>query len=446
MDTYFRDRRKIDPTRGATLGDGTSNDGDRTEIGPTALAYREWEEAGLILPDLAAMRQHRWTRLTQHIVARDYGALLMFDPLNIRYATDSTNMQLWNAHNLFRAVLLCADGYMVIWDYKSSPFLSQFNPLVRERRSGADLFYFDRGDKIDVAADAFSNEVRVLIEQHGGANKRLAVDKIMLEGLRALEAQGLQIFPGKELTEKARSIKGEDEIRAMRCASIACEHAVAAMEVAARDGVPKGEMTEDDIWAVLHAGNIKRGGEWIETRLLTSGPRTNPWFQECGPRVVQDNEIVAFDTDLIGSYGICVDISRTWWIGDGAPRSDMIDAMKLARDHIQTNTALLKPGLAFRDLIEQSHRLPALYQKQKYGLMMHGVGLCDEWPNIAYPDQYVEGAFEHHFEPGMVVCVEALISPEGGDFSIKLEDQVLITETGHETLTRYPLDPRLLGE
>ncbi len=232
----------------------------------------------------------------------------------------------------------------------------------------------------------------------------------------------------------------------MRCASIACEHAVAAMEVAARDGVPKGEMTEDDIWAVLHAGNIKRGGEWIETRLLTSGPRTNPWFQECGPRVVQDNEIVAFDTDLIGSYGICVDISRTWWIGDGAPRSDMIDAMKLARDHIQTNTALLKPGLAFRDLIEQSHRLPALYQKQKYGLMMHGVGLCDEWPNIAYPDQYVEGAFEHHFEPGMVVCVEALISPEGGDFSIKLEDQVLITETGHETLTRYPLDPRLLGE
>ena len=29
------------------------------------------------------------------------------DPLNIRYATDSTNMQLWNTHNPFRAVLIC---------------------------------------------------------------------------------------------------------------------------------------------------------------------------------------------------------------------------------------------------------------------------------------------------------------------------------------------------
>jgi hypothetical protein len=77
------------------------------------------------------MRGFRHQRLVQCINARDYGALVMFDPLNIRYATDSTNMQLWNTHNNpFRALIICADGYMVIWDYKNSPFLSQFNPLV----------------------------------------------------------------------------------------------------------------------------------------------------------------------------------------------------------------------------------------------------------------------------------------------------------------------------
>ena len=247
------------------------------------------------------MRLFRLERLTRHIVDRGYGGLLMFDPLNIRYATDSTNMQLWNTHNPFRAVLLCADGYMVIWDYKNSPFLSTFNPLVREQRSGADFFYFDRGDKIDVAADAFSNEVRILIEEHSGNNKRLAVDKVMIHGLRALEAQDFEVLEGEEVTEKSRSIKGPDEILAMRCASRACEVAVVEMEKAAREGVPKGNMSEDDIWAILHAENIRRGGEWIETRLLTSGPRTNPWFQECGPRVVQNNEIVAFDMDLVGS-------------------------------------------------------------------------------------------------------------------------------------------------
>jgi Xaa-Pro aminopeptidase len=446
MNTHFRDTRKIDPNKGDRLGDGTPNDLNRVEIGPTQLAFSEWDAAGLALPNLERMRAYRHARLTQHIVDREYGGLLMFDPLNIRYATDSTNMQLWNTHNPFRAVLLCADGYMVIWDYKNSPFLSKFNPLVREQRSGADLFYFDRGDKIDVAADKFSNEVRLLIDAHGGGNKRLAVDKIMLHGLRALEAQGFEIQDGEEVTEKSRSIKGPDEILAMRCASHACETSVKAMEDFARLNVPLGQTSEDDIWAVLHAENIKRGGEWIETRLLASGPRTNPWFQECGPRICQNNEIISFDTDLVGSYGICIDISRSWWIGDQKPRADMIYAMQHGVEHIQHNMQMLKPGVMIPELSANTHVLDSQFQAQKYGCLMHGVGLCDEWPLVAYPDHAVPGSFDYPLEPGMVLCVEALISPEGGDFSIKLEDQVLITEDGFENLTRYPFDPALMGE
>ncbi|MCX7560805.1 Xaa-Pro peptidase family protein [Sulfitobacter sp. F26204] len=445
MNPHYSNIRKIDPDKGSHLPDGTPNDANRVEIGPTLLAFREWEAAGLALPNLDAMRRYRWKRLTEHVVDRGLGGLLMFDPLNIRYATDSTNMQLWNTHNPFRAVLLCADGYMVIWDYKNSPFLSKFNPLVREQRSGADLFYFDRGDKVDVAADVFGNEVRQLINEHAGSIKRLAVDKIMLNGLRALEAQGFEIVDGEEVTEKSRSVKGPDEILAMRCASHACETAIGKMERFARNEVPKGQTSEDDIWAIMHAENIKRGGEWIETRLLTSGPRTNPWFQECGPRIVQNNEIVAFDTDLVGSYGICVDISRTWWLGDEKPRPDMVYAMQHAVEHIQTNMEMLKPGVMIPELSAGTHVLDAQFQAGKYGCLMHGVGLCDEWPLVAYPDQAVAGAYDYPLQAGMVLCVEALVQPEGGDFAIKLEDQVLVTEDGFENLTTYEYDPVLLG-
>ncbi|MFT4619910.1 MAG: Xaa-Pro dipeptidase [Sulfitobacter sp.] len=445
MNQHYSDTRKIDPTKGAFLGDGTLNNADRIEIGPTLLAFREFEAAGLELPNLANMRHFRWERLISHINARDYGGLLMFDPLNIRYATDTTNMQLWNTHNPFRAVLVCADGYMVIWDYKNAPFLSSFNPLVREARSGADLFYFDRGDKLDVAADTFSREVRDLIAEHGGANMRLGVDKPMLHGLRALEAQGFQVHPGEECTEKARSVKGVDEIKAMRCSVHACEMAMYEMEKFARENVPLGGVSENDIWAVLHAENIKRGGEWIETRLLTSGPRTNPWFQECGPRIVQNNEIVAFDTDLVGTYGICCDMSRTWWIGDEKPRPDMIETMKISVEHIEQNMAMLKPGVNIQDLSRNTHVLPDNMQRLKYGCLMHGVGLCDEWPLVAYPDQMVEGAFDYELQVGQCLCAEVLASPEGGDFSIKLEDQAVITEDGFENLSRYPWDAGLMG-
>ncbi|KIC51459.1 dimethylsulfonioproprionate lyase DddP [Tateyamaria sp. ANG-S1] len=445
MNQHYRDSRKIDPRLGATLGDGTPNDANRIEIGPTQLAFQEWDAAGLTLPNLANMREYRWRRLTQHIVDRDYAGLLMFDPLNIRYATDTTNMQLWNAHNPFRAVLLCADGYMVIWDYKNAPFLSSFNPLVREVRHGADLFYFDRGDKVDVAADLFANSVREICAAHARGLTRLAVDKPMVHGLRALEAQGFTVMDGEEVTEKSRSIKGPDEILAMRCAVNACEASVQAMEDFARANVGDGTTCEDDIWAILHAENIKRGGEWIETRLLSSGPRTNPWFQECGPRVCQQNEIISFDTDLIGSYGICVDISRSWWIGDQTPRAEMVYAMQHAHEHIMQNMEMIKPGVMIPELTANTHVLDDKFQAQKYGCLMHGVGLCDEWPLVAYPDQAVTGAYDYPLEPGMVLCVEAAVGAVGGDFSIKLEDQVLVTEDGYENLITYPFDPALMG-
>ena len=440
MAEHYRDTRKIDPSRGDRLGDGTLNDADRIEIGPTQLAFREWETAGLELPNLERMREQRWRRLTRHIVDRGYGGLLMFDPLNIRYATDTTNMQLWNTHNPFRAVLLCADGYMVIWDYKNSPFMADYNPLVRESRSGASMFYFTTGDKGEEAATGFVAQVSDLMREHAGTNKRLAVDKIMVAGLRALEAAGFEVMEGEEVTEKSRSVKNADEILAMRCAHDACDKSMDEMRAAATPG-----KSEDEIWAALHAGNIKRGGEWIETRLLATGPRTNTWFQECGPRILQNNEILSYDTDLIGCYGMCIDVSRSWWIGDAAPPDDMVYAMQHAHEHIMTNMALLAPGVAFKEITFGGHQLDDNFQKQKYGVKMHGAGLCDEWPSIVYPDRWVEGKFDYVFEPGMVLCVEALVSPEGGDFSIKLEDQVLITEDGYENLTQYPFDPKLMG-
>ena len=114
MTSNYRDRRKIDPSKGNVFGDTLDNDNDRMEIGPTALAYSEWEAAGIALPNLTNVREYRWQRLVSHINERNYGAVLLFDPLNIRYGTDSTNMQLWNTHNPFRCLVVCTDGYMVL--------------------------------------------------------------------------------------------------------------------------------------------------------------------------------------------------------------------------------------------------------------------------------------------------------------------------------------------
>ena len=106
-DLIVGSNRKIDPSRRAHLKpDNTPSDNDRVEIGPTALAFTEWENLGLSAPDMPALREYRLSRLQDQIRQHDCAGLLLFDPLNIRYATDSTNMQLWNTNNLFRAVFL----------------------------------------------------------------------------------------------------------------------------------------------------------------------------------------------------------------------------------------------------------------------------------------------------------------------------------------------------
>ncbi|MGR6548650.1 hypothetical protein [Pseudomonas plecoglossicida] len=73
----------------------------------------------------------------EQLVARDLGGILLFDPLNIRYATDTTNMQLWTAHNPARACFVAASGHVVLWDFHGCDHLSAHLPLISELRSGA---------------------------------------------------------------------------------------------------------------------------------------------------------------------------------------------------------------------------------------------------------------------------------------------------------------------
>ena len=436
--------RKIDPTRRqasqfGTKPDGSPADPNRAEIGPTDVAFREWADRGLTPPNLERMRQTRLDNIVRELQARDLAGVVLFDPLNIRYATDSTNMQLWTAHNPARAAFVSADGYMVLWDFHGCEFMSEHLTLIQERRSGAGFFYFVAGDQEAKIADDFVKQIDDLVRARSGSNRRIALDKIELHGFHALQKYDLEAVSGWEFMEHVRAVKGIDEINAMRCCLATTEIAVAEMRKHLQVGI-----AETELWSILHKENIARGGEWIETRILSSGQRTNPWMQECGPRRVQNNEIVAFDTDLIGPYGMCADISRTWFCGDGEPTQRQKDMHKLALEHIYTNMELLKPGVTFKEITFGGHQLPEEYVSQEYCVKMHGVGLCDEWPSVLYPEHYIPGAFDDHpLKPGMMMCVEAYIGEVGGPDGIKLEEQVLITEDGFENMTNVPFDSKL---
>lgn len=403
-------------------------------LGPGEPALSEWRAAGLQLPDLDAIRSYRLARVRQTLAGLGYDGLLLYDPVNIRYATDSTNMQVWVAHNPTRYVYVATDGPVVLWDYATSEHLTAHLSLIDEIRTATQWMYMFAGAEYAAAAKRWAGEIAELVRTSGRGAMRIAVDRANPIAIHALEGEGVSIGNGEEVMELARSIKSADEIDALRCAIAACDRAVHAMHGALRPG-----LTENALWSILHSENIIRFGEWIETRLLSSGPRTNPWFQESSSRVIEAGDLVAFDTDLIGAYGMCVDMSRTWLSGGGEATGEQRRTWEIARDQLEHNVALLRPGITFEELTFRAAAPPS-DRYRRYSVVYHGVGLADEWPSIYFPESWEDVGFDGVIEAGMVLCVEAYVGPRTAREGVKLEQQVLVTADGPEVLTGYPVD------
>lgn len=407
-------------------------------LGYGAVAEAEWRAAGIAAPDMAAMRHYRLERIRAELKRRDYAGAILYDPVNIRYATDSTNMQIWVAHNATRFCFVGAEKGVILYDYHHSEHLSDHSGVVDEVRPCLSTIPMYAGDLVADRLKIWAAQIADLMREVGGANRRLAFDHIDADGAEALKEHGITVHNGQQVMEFARSIKSADEVLCMRRSIVACEAAMAEMEAALKPGI-----SENELWAQLHRGNIARGGEWIETRLLASGPRTNPWFQECSSRIVEDGDLVAFDTDLIGPYGYCADLSRTWLCGDGRASNEQRDLFRIAADQISANAALLKPGAGFRDIVDAAVNPPADCFDTRYGVLFHGVGLADEYPTLPHAADWTPETPDGVLFPGMVLCVESYIGRLDGREGVKLEEQILITGTGSEMLSRYPWEERL---
>lgn len=390
--------------------------------------------------DEHSIRAYRLRRVREQLSAHGCAAAVLFDPINIRYATGSTNMQVWMLHNPARYVFVPVAGPVVLFEFHGAEHLCKDLETVDEVRPATPWFFFAVGSNIVERAEAWASEIHDLIRQHCGAERRLAVDRLDPAGAWALTARGITLADGQEPLERARMIKSHEELAAMRVAMSVCDEGIRRMREALRPGI-----SENALWSILHQTNIELGGEWIETRLLASGPRTNPWYQECSARVIEAGDIVSFDTDLIGPYGFGADISRAWLCGDGEPSAEQRRLYAAAYEQIQFNAALLRPGATIREISTASYRLPTDLAPNRYGGIFHGIGLGDEQPHCVPPDALGRDDFDLELQSNMTVCLEAYAGVPGGREGIKLEQQVVITDRGPRALTATPFEVHWLS-
>ena len=377
------------------------------------------------------LRTYRLDRVKKELEKNNLEACILFDPVNVRYALDTVNMSVYNMHNLTRYCFVPVNGPVILYEYFNCEGLSNHLNLIDEIRPAITWDYFSNGDQAGIQLEKWINEIKDLSNSYF-KNKKIAIDVVNGPAVSALNKADIEVVDAKLVLEQARVIKSPEELKCMKAAIEVCEIGINKMREELKAG-----MTEDELWSILHKTNIEHGGEWIECRILSSGERTNPWMQESSNKIIQSGEIVSFDTDMVGPYGYCADISRAFVEGHKF-NEEQKKLYQMAVEHINHNSRLIKPGMSFREFTEKSWKLPEEYYGNRYSCMVHGIGLCDEWPMIRYPTD--GGQREGSFEKNMTITVETYIGKVGGKEGVKLEQQYLVGDNGLELMSHHPLE------
>ena len=410
---------------------------ERSDLSGIALLDRAPESDGI---DLAAVRLYRQGRVRGEMEKRGIDAVLLSDPVNIRYATGTRNMQVFSQRNGPARYLLLTASRSILFEFTGCEHLAKGFETVDEVRPALTASFVAAGPDIAGRERRWAREMADLVRELSGPGATLGMERMNAGAAIALQAEGLRLVDAQEPVEMARAIKSAEEMKCVNASLRATEVAVAKLRDAIRPG-----LTETELWAVLHKSVIEQNGDYCETRLLNAGQRTNPWFQETAHHVIGENELIALDTDVVGCHGYYSDFSRTFHAGPGMPTPAQRELYRIAFEQVHHNMAILKPGMTFRDYADRAWDIPEKYHANRYYLSAHGCGMTGEYPYLYHRADFPDAGYDGIIEPGMTLCVESYIGEEGGREGVKLEQQVLVTDTGIELLSRFPFEESLLS-
>ncbi|KAK3185651.1 hypothetical protein K4F52_005516 [Lecanicillium sp. MT-2017a] len=410
----------------------------RADLSGLALLDRAPESEGI---DLGAVRAYRQERVRSQMAKYGLDAVILSDPVNIRYATGTRNMQVFSMRNAPSRYLLLTADRSILFEFTGCLHLAKGYETVDEVRPAKTASFVAAGHGIEARERAWASDMSdLIVELVGRSDATVGLERFNANAAIALRDLGFKIVDAQRPVEMARAIKSPDEIKCVIASLRATEVGVGKL----RDAVQPG-ITENELWSVLHKSIIEQNGDYCETRLLSAGQRTNPWFQEAASYTIGENELVALDTDVVGCHGYYSDFSRTFHSGPDGPSEEQKELYRVAYEQVTHNMGILRPGMTFREYSEEAWDIPDKYYANRYYLSAHGCGMTGEYPYLYHWGDYEDAGYDGVIEPGMVLCVESYIGEEGGPQGVKLEQQVLVTETGIEVLSKFPFEENMMN-
>jgi Xaa-Pro aminopeptidase len=387
------------------------------------------------------MREERLRKVQEAMRKHGVDGLLLFKPENCRYAVGAQGMHL---------------AWWIV-EYAVVP------------QSGKPTFYPTGGDipRITTYCPYLEGHVKPSrnLEEIGPARNRLAEEQIaeMLNEIRragltggvvgvdimnfpimeALQKRKIRLVDAEPIMLEARMIKTEDEILLIKYAAAmndaALWHCMYELDLPG--------MREWDVHAELTYILRKFGCDVPNDGLrgiVASGERVNPYNRVIGgtDKIIRPGELVTIDSH-VAFMGYHVDYTRTFMSSDiPKPTSEMVDINRRNLEYLYKGIEKVKPGNTTADVYRAwKQSMPPDWSRFTLDFG-HGIGATGHeapWVTEASEESPTE------FVPGMTMAFETYISG-GPGIASRIEENLVVTETGYEIISLVPHDPRLVGE
>jgi Xaa-Pro aminopeptidase len=384
------------------------------------------------------LRQYRLNRTREAMKKHKLGALLCYDKRNVRYITSTYTPTWMDSVKLSRYCVLPGDGEPVLFEMGARVAADKLS-------HGPSAWLGDRiVPAISWGRDAVPNfmerarehvaGVKRILEQHGVAHEPVGIDMMDVPLLKALEDAEIEVADGMDCMLDATLLKSADEIELLRIAAMMVDATYDRLARAIRPGV-----TENQLVGLACNTLYSLGSDEVVNVNAISGPRTNPHHHDFSDRHLRPGDIVFFD--IVHSYnGYHTCYYRTFCVGK--PNQKQKETYQTCLDWLYNSIKVLRPGITTKDIAERWPGPEVLGAKTETEVFAsqfgHGVGISHwERPIIS---RTFSLDYPVKIEKNMHFALETYAGKPGEKDGVRLEEQVLITDSGYEVITRYPVE------
>jgi Xaa-Pro aminopeptidase len=355
----------------------------------------------------------RLTRLRDVLRQHQLDAILISQPDNRRYLSGFTGSSGW--------LLISADQALLATDFRYYDQVMLESPdfaLVQIKMKFADV-------------------LRGMIEQAGARRVGFEADHATYDGVQEwCEAvPDCEWAPTKGLVVGLRALKDASELAAMRAAIALADEALAQALPQMRPG-----MTELEVSWIIESYMRTRGAEGVAFELIVAGgPNAARPHARASDRPLRAGEPIVIDMGA-RLNGYCSDLTRTFCLGQPNEPERFWEVYNTVLRAQTAAEVALRPGMTGQegDAVARDLITAAGYGEAFGHGLGHGVGLAvHEEPRLSRVNLSPLIA-------GSLVTVEPGIYLPGWG-GVRIEDVVLITDSGVEVLTRAPKEPILQG-